>query len=284
MAIRTESRGPVLVVTLDRPEAHNALDGAAAGTLRELFERLAFLPPPPPRPEAGAGPSRPRAIVLRAEGPTFCAGADLREMQRLGQASYEENLAAAKGLGGMYRAIRLCPVPVVAAVQGPAYGGGVGLLAACDIVVAAAEARFAFTETRLGLVAGVIAPLVMARIGEAHCRHWFLTGDPIGSAAALRIGLIDRVADGAELDEAVARVVRSLLAGGPAAQARVKQLLEGLLSLGFEKSLDYTARLLAETRQGEEAQAALAAFARKERAPWAEEAADWPPGSARARE
>ncbi len=275
MSVRTESRGPVLVVTLDRPQAHNALDAGTAGVLKELFERLAFLPPPPPGPAAPDAPARPRVVVLRSEGPTFCAGADLNEMKELGQAGLEENLAAAKALGQMFRAVRLCPAPVVARVQGPAYGGGVGLLAACDIVVAASEARFAFTEARLGIVAGVIAPIVKARLGEAACRHWFLTGDPIQGPVALRLGLVDRLADPGDLDEAVTRVVRSLLLGGAAAHGRIKQLLEGLESLGFERSLDYTARMLAEARTGPEAQAAMAAFLRKEPAPWTEGAAAW---------
>ncbi len=275
MSVRTEMKGPVLVVTLDRSRNHNALDAATAGVLKELFERIAFLPPVPPDPRTATGPCRPRAIVLRSEGPTFCAGADLNEMQALGAADFAENLEAARTLGLMFRAVRLCPVPVVARVQGAAYGGGVGLLAACDVVVAEAEARFAFTEARLGLVAGVIAPLVLARIGEAAARHYFLTGDPIHMPTALRLGLVDRVVDAADLDEAVARVVRSLLAGGPTAHARIKQLLEGLGSLGFEGSLDFTARALAEARTGPEGQAALAAFRRREPVPWAGDTT-WP--------
>ncbi len=275
MSVRTASRGPVLIVTLDRPAAHNALDAATAGTLKELFERLAFLPAPPPAPHDPAAPARPRAIVLRAEGPTFCAGADLSEMQALGRAGFDENVAAATALGRMFRAVRLCPVPVVARVQGPAFGGGVGLLAACDIVVASSRARFAFTEARLGIVAGVIAPLVTARIHEAACRHWFLTGDEIAAREALRLGLVDRLAEPGELDAEVTRVVRSLLRGGAAAHARIKQLLEGLDSLGFEGSLDFTARALAEARTGAEAQAALAAFLGKQPAPWTADAGAW---------
>ncbi|MHB8079279.1 MAG: enoyl-CoA hydratase-related protein [Candidatus Krumholzibacteriia bacterium] len=279
MTVRTEMKGPVLVVTLDRPRAHNALDAAMIGVIGELFERIAGLPPAPVDPAPADGPYRPRAIVLRSEGPTFCAGADLGEMKALGAAGFDENLEAARAIGAMFRAVRLCPVPVVARVQGPAYGGGVGLLAACDIVVADTEAKFAFTEARLGLVAGVIAPLVIGRVGEAAARHAFLTGDPFGAPVALRLGLVDRLADAADLDDAVARVVRSLLAGGPLAHTRIKQLIEGLAPLGFAGSLDFTARALAETRTAPEAQAALAAFLRKEPAPFARETA-WPPAAA----
>jgi methylglutaconyl-CoA hydratase len=281
MSIRTRERGPVLEVILDRPAARNAFDQGMIGQLRGLFERLAALPASAPGAVAAPGasgapgPARPRAIVLRAEGPVFCAGADLEEMKRLGQASLEENLEAAREMGAMFRAIRACPAPVVARVQGPAFGGGVGLVCACDVVVAAPEARFAFTEVRLGLVAGVIAPLVLSRLGEAASRRCFLTGEPLDARTALRLGLVDRVAEGG-LDQEVAAVVRTLLAGGPEAQGRIKQLVEGSVAIGFERSLEFTARMIAEARTGDEAQAALAAFLAKAPAPWAADA-DWPP-------
>ena len=169
MSVRTELRGRVLVVTLDRPEARNAFDGETIEALGNIFEEITSLQPSPPTAANGAvsvEEYRPHVIVLRAEGPVFCAGADLGDMERLGQAGFQENRAAALGMGGMFRAIRLCPAPVVARVQGPAYGGGVGLICACDVVVAGAEAKFAFSEVRLGLVAGVIAPLVTER-GES---------------------------------------------------------------------------------------------------------------------
>lgn len=279
MAVRTRQRGPVLEVTIDRAEVHNAFDLTVIGQLRELFERMAALPPPPymARPaEPLVAPAHPHVVVLRSEGPTFCAGADLNDMRRLGAASFEENLEAARTMGLMFRAVRLCPAPVVARVQGPAYGGGVGLVCACDIVVAAPEARFAFTEVRLGLVAGVIAPLVVARLGEAAARHYFLTGDPIDAVTALRLGLVDRQAGSGALDDEVISVVRSLLKGGPAALARIKRLVEGVSALGYERSLEFTARMIAEARAGDEARAALAAFLGKEPAPW-REVADWPP-------
>ncbi len=269
MSIRTRARGPVLEVTLDRPAAHNAFDMDTVARLRALLERLGALPPPP------APGARPHVVLLRSEGPTFCAGADLADMKRLGQADLEENLEAARAMGAMFRAVRQCPAPVVARVQGPAYGGGVGLMCACDVVVAAPEARFAFTEVRLGLVAGVIAPLVMARLGEAASRHWFLTGDTIDAPAALRLGLIDRLAAPGRLDETADDAVRSLLRGGPAALARVKSLVEGAAELGFARSAEFTARMIAEARTGAEAQAALAAFAAKQPPPWAA-AAVWP--------
>jgi methylglutaconyl-CoA hydratase len=297
MSIRSEQQGEVLVVTLARPEARNAFDLAMIQALRKLFTGLDARPAagadsagsggpgPPPHasgtsdpPRAGV-PVRPHAILLQSEGPVFCAGADLGDMKRLGQASFQENQEAALRMGEMFRAVRSCPAPVVARVQGPAYGGGVGLVCACDIVVASQEARFAFSEIRLGLVAGVIAPLVMDRIGQAAARHYFLTGDPIRAVDGLRIGLIDRLVPPDGLDREIGRTIGSLLRGGPAALGRTKALLEGTLERGFAGSLEFTARMIAEARTSGEAQAALAAFFRKEAAPWARDAS-WPPGGA----
>ena len=280
MSLSKEIVGKVLVVTLDRPEARNAFDSATIETLTELFESVSYREPPPPEgvnDEAlGQGEYRPHAVLLRSTGSVFCASDELSDMRRLGAADFQENLAAATAMGAMFRAIRLCPVPVVARIQGPAFGGGVGLACCCDIVVAGSEARFTFSEVRLGLVAGVIAPLVIERIGQAAARHYFLIGDPIRAVDAWRIGLVDRLAGQEGLDEAVAQTMSSLLQGGPAALGRIKSLIEGTLTLGFERSLDFTAQMIAEARTSPEAQAALAAFFAKEPAPWSTDIS-WPP-------
>ena len=280
MPVTTQMIGKVLVVTLDRPEARNAFDRATIVALTEVFEGLSPLKPAPPGQQDLAayrkGEVRPHAALLRSEGPVFCAGADLDDMRQLGAADFQTNLTAAREMGAMFRAIRLCPVPVVARVQGPAYGGGVGLCCCSDIVVAGAEARFAFSEVRLGLVAGVIAPVVVDRIGQAAARHYFLTGDSIRAVDALRIGLVDKLAGQEGLDTAVQNTLRSLLQGGAAALGRIKSLLEGTLALGLERSLEFTAQMIAEARTSPEAQAALATFFRKEPAPWARDAT-WPP-------
>jgi len=148
MAIHQEVAGRVLVVTIDNPAVKNAFDRETITALSDLF-------------------GRPHVIVLRATGDVFCSGAHLGEMKEMGEADFQENLAAALDMGGMFRAVRSCPAPVVARVQGPAFGGGVGLVAACDVVVASFRVRFSFSEVRLGLVPGVISPLVMDRIGQA---------------------------------------------------------------------------------------------------------------------
>ena len=256
--------GPLLTVTLDRPQAHNAFDHGMVLALRDVFRGL-----------AGADPAdRPHAVLLAATGKTFCAGGDLEDMHRLGRAGFDENLASALELGDMFRAIRSCPVPVVARVQGDAFGGGVGLLCSCDIAVAADHVRLALTEARLGMVAGVISPMVVGRIGAAKARFYCLTGDRIPAAEALAAGLVDRLAPAADLDAAVMGIVGSLLKGGPRALGKVKELIAGVEALGFEESREFTARMIAEARTSPEAQAALDAFLQKRPAPWAADTED----------
>ena len=298
-AIRQEMRGPVLVVTIDRPEARNALDGATIAGLRDLFEDLAGLEPPLPgsggtvngggivggagtmdgggTEDGAASPGhRPHAVLLQSSGDVFCAGADLGDMQRLGESDFETNLEAATAMGAMFRAIHACPAPVVARVQGPAFGGGVGLACSCDVVVASQAARFTFTEVRLGLVPGVIAPLVINRIGPTATRAAFLTAEPIRAVDALRLGLIDRLADQDGLDAAVSRTMTAILNGGPEALGRAKALVDGSVTLGLDRSGDFTAQMIAVARTSGEAQAALRAFLDKQEVPWATFAA-WPP-------
>nr|MEE4267208.1 enoyl-CoA hydratase-related protein [Candidatus Krumholzibacteria bacterium] len=274
MAILQESIGRVLVVTIDNPQVKNAFDQATIDELRQVFDGVAYrdVLPAGQEDQLDIGPQgryRPHVIVLRATGSVFCAGAHLGQMKELGAAGFQENLAAALDMGAMFRAVRNCPVPVVARIQGPAFGGGVGLVAACDLAVAAPEARFAFTEVRLGIVPGVIAPLVIDRIGQRAARACFLTAEPIGAAEALQMGLIDRLAaDSDGLDDAVNTVVRSLLKGGPAALSLCKSLLEGAQSLGFSRSAELCARMIADARTKPEGQAALQAFFDKKPAPW----------------
>lgn len=282
MAIHQQIAGRVLVVTIDNPEVKNAFDRETVDALSDLFEAVAYRDPLPVDPgkalapdgslDIGAGGRfRPHVVVLRSTGDVFCSGAHLGEMKQMGQADFQENLGAALEMGGMFRAVRNCPAPVVARVQGPAFGGGVGLVAACDIVVAAFQARFRFSEVRLGLVPGVISPLVISRIGQAATRHYFLTADVIDGAEAHRIGLVDRLAADGELDVLLESTVKSLLMGGAETLGLCKSLLEGAESLGFVRSGELTARMIAEARTKPEAQAALDSFLAREKTPWAQD-------------
>ncbi len=282
MSIRQDAVGRVLVVTIDNPQIKNAFDRATIDELRQIFDGIAFRDQLPV--DIGSDPAigpdgryRPHVIVLQAVGNVFCAGAHLGEMKALGEADYQENVAAAMDMGGMFRAVRNCPVPVVARVQGPAFGGGVGLVAACDIVVASPKARFAFSEVRLGIVPGVISPLVIDRIGQAAARTYFLTAETIESDEAFGLGLVDKLASGGDgpggLDDVLNSTVDSLLKGGAGALSLCKNLLEGAQSLGFTRSGELTARMIAEARTKPEAQAALSSFFAKEKAPWIQDEA-----------
>lgn len=281
MAVRQEIAGRVLVVTIDNPGTRNAFDRWTSEALLEIFEQVSAREPLSLAQQGSAHPDigpdgryRPQVVVLRSSGDVFCAGAHLGEMKDLGEADFQANLDAAMEMGGMFRAVRNCPAPVVARVQGPALGGGVGLVASCDIVLAGPQARFSFSEVRLGLVPGVISPLIIDRIGQAAARTYFLTGERFDAAEALRIGLVDRLAPGddpQELDALVNRTVNSLLAGGAATLGLCKSLLEGVQSLGYDRSAEVTARMIAQARTQPEAQAALKAFLAKEPAPWVRE-------------
>jgi len=292
MAVRQQTSGPVLVVTLDEPATRHALSAVVVASLHEIFNELSARAPL--NPEAAAEPSpdigpggrwRPRAVVLRSTGAVFCAGAHLGEMAAAGRAEITANLAAAVKLGAMFRAVHDCPAPVVARVQGGAFGGGAGLAAACDLVVAGPAAKFCFPETRLGLVPGVISPLVMQRLGAARARDLFLTARTIEAVEAFWLGLADRLAPAGGLDAAVEAVVEDLLRAGPVALGAAKQLLAEVEALGTDGSAGVCAQRIAEARATPEAQAALAAFAARVPAPWIP-AAPWslPPvdGEARA--
>jgi methylglutaconyl-CoA hydratase len=206
-ALRIERDGPVLRVTIAKPERRNAFDAALIAELTEAF--------------ADVGDAR--AVVLAGDGPSFCAGADVEWQRSSIDLSYEENVADALRLFRMLEAIDDCPAPVVARIQGFALGGGSGVAACADVVLAAEDAVFGFTEVRLGIVPAVISPFVLRRIGAGAARRYFLTGERFGAETALRIGLVHEIASAP--DEAVARVVGHLLAGGPEAVRAAKRLV-----------------------------------------------------------
>src|SRR5512144_1383679 len=211
VVIDTRSDG-VATVTLDRPEVHNAFDDEVIAELMQAFRRL------------GADPAV-RVVVLRAEGKSFSAGADLTLMECVACYSHEQNMADAMALAEMLHALDACPKPTLALVQGPAYGGGVGLVAACDIAVASETASFALTEVRLGLIPAVIGPYVIAAMGERACRRYFLTAERFPAAEAYRLGLVHQVVSADRLDAVAGEFIARLRACGAAAQAGAKELI-----------------------------------------------------------
>ena len=247
--------GSVATVTLGRPEARNALNAALIGEVTRCFEEL-------------AEDESVRVVVLTGEGPSFCAGADVGYMRDTASFSYEENLEDARRLADMFLAVDDLPKPVVARVRGAAIGGGAGLVAAADLAVAEEEARFAFSEVRLGIAPATIAPFVVRKIGFSRARALFLTGERFGADLAREIGLVHEVVPEGELDAAVERVAAQLLQGGPAAQAAIKEALRQVEATEPMEALGIMTQLIAELRAGEEGQEGLGAFLEKREPFW----------------
>jgi methylglutaconyl-CoA hydratase len=247
--------GAVTTVTLTRPDSHNALNAALIEELTRCFEEI-------------SDDERVRVVVLAGEGRSFCAGADVGYMRETAAFSYEENLEDARRLAMMYWTIDECPKPLVARVQRAAMGGGAGLVAVADVAVADSEARFAFSEVRLGIAPATISPFVVRKIGASHARSLFVTGERFGAERAREIGLVHEVVPSDGLDTAVDEKVSDLLEGGPVAQATMKALLRRLETTEPMEAPGLTARVISELRTGEEGQEGLAAFVEKREPRW----------------
>lgn len=243
----------VLSVTLSRPDVHNAFNEELIAEAIDLF--------------GGIGERGVRAVVLRGSGPNFCAGADLNWMSRMVSYTREENVRDSAQLARMYALINACPLPVIGRIQGAAIGGGVGLVAVCDIAIAARDAKFGLSEVKLGIMPAVISPYVIAKIGETHARALFLTGERFDVERALRIGLVHRVAD--DLDAAVDETVKQLMTSGPEAVRECKKLIAHVAAREASEAVPYTIEAIAERRVSGEGQEGMGAFLRKEKPPWA---------------
>lgn len=250
--------GPVARVTLNRPQLHNAFDEALIAGLATTFQAL--------------HEDDSRVVILAGAGRSFSAGADLNWMQRAAGYDEERNRADARALELMLRTIDDCPKPVVAMVQGAAIGGGVGLVAACDIAVAGEAAQFATSEVRLGIVPAVIAPFVVRAIGPREARRWFLTAERFGAAEARRIGLVHEVVPADQLEARVAAMVGELLKGGPEALASAKQLvrLVEMMPQGGSIRAEATVGIIAERRASDEGREGIGAFLEKRKPAWIE--------------
>jgi methylglutaconyl-CoA hydratase len=243
--LRIERDGPVLRVTLAKPERRNAFDAELIRVLHEAFSDVGDA----------------RVVVLAGDGPSFCAGADVEWQRAAIDLSYDENVEDALRLYRMLEAIDTCPAPVVGRLQGYALGGGSGVAACLDIGVAGTDAVFGFSEVKLGIIPAVISPFVLPRIGDA-ARRYFLTGERFGADVALRIGLVSEVTD--DLDAAVERVVAELLTSGPEAAREAKRLVRE------KPDGQETARTAARLRAGDEGQEGLRAFLERRKPTWIE--------------
>lgn len=259
--VRLERTGPggvVARVTLARPEAHNAFDASLIAELRTTFATLAR------EPAADL-----RAVVLAGDGPSFSAGADIAWMRAAMQLDVESNEQDAMVMADTFELIDTCPVPVVARVHGAALGGGAGLCAVSDLVIAESGTRFGFTETRLGILPAVISPFVIAKIGESYARALFPAGRRFDATRAARIGLVHEIVEGEEaLDAAVDAAVADLLAAGPTAARAAKAVVREVRGLGHGSTKWHTARLIARQRVSAEAQEGFAAFAERRKPSW----------------
>jgi methylglutaconyl-CoA hydratase len=249
----------VMRLVLARAEVRNAFD---AGMISEISGALGALMHAPQGAEL-------RLVLLQGEGETFCAGGDLAYMQAQAAATPEENVVDARALGRMFHRLASLPVPVLCHVQGAAIGGGLGLAACSDYVLADAAAVFATSEVRLGLVPGLISPYVIRRLGVAHAAPLLLTGQRMNAAEALRIGLVQRVLDPSEAaGEALTELLGQFLAAGPEAARRTKALLLRVSPLPDADLSEFTARAIAEARASVEGQEGVRAFFAKAAAGW----------------
>ena len=256
-ALALERQGPLGLVTLNRADRHNAFDDALIAELTDVLRSM----------EAEEGI---RVVVLAGAGRSFSAGADLNWMKRMAGFSKDENQRDAMALGALMRTIHSLRKPTVARVHGPAYGGGVGLVACCDIAVCSHGASFALSEARLGLVPAVISPYVVAAIGERAARRYFLTGERMEAAEAWRLGLVhDLAPTDAQMDEKIDAIVEALLQCGPVAQREAKELIRAVAGKPIHSELiQDTAERIARIRSSPEAKEGVAAFLEKRRAGW----------------
>jgi methylglutaconyl-CoA hydratase len=254
-------RGPVEYLELNRPDVRNAFDDT---TIREMTWWA----------ESVASDRDVRAVVMSGAGPVFCAGADVRWMARVVDYSQEENLEDAGNAARLFLALDRLPMPVIGRVHGAALGGGAGLCAVCDIVVAADDVVFGFTEVKLGIIPAMIAPFVLAKIGRSAARELFVTGARFDAARAQQIGLVHTVVPSAELDGAVAACIREVLTAGPEAVAAIKALIPEVARRGPADATSLTAEALARRRVSNEGQEGLRAFLERRPAAWARTSAD----------
>ena len=245
----------VAYITFNRPDVHNAFNDVMIRELIDIFDRL-------------ESQSDVRVVVLSGKGKSFCAGADLNWMRRVKDYSYDDNLHESLELSDMLYGIYSSSKPTVARVNGAAIGGGTGLVAVCDIAIAASTAKFSFSEVKIGLIPACISPYVVKKCGEGRCREFFLTGERMTAERALGAGLVNKVVAVEELDQAVAEQVKQLLSSGPEAIARCKELLRNVPLMTYDEVKKYTAEVIARIRISQEGQEGMAAFLEKRKPKW----------------
>lgn len=254
--ILSNTNSQITTLTLNQPELHNAFDERLITELTEKLEKINQDP-------------NIRVVILAANGKSFCAGADVHWMQKMANYSYEENLADAKKLAKLMYVLYSLQKPTIALVQGPAYGGGVGLVACCDIAIANPTANFCLSEVKIGLVPAVISPYVIKAIGERAARRYFLTAEKFTASEAQNLGLIHIIVPTEELQQKGDQLAKLLLNNSPQALTCAKQLIAEVTSRSLEQELiDITTKYIADIRISAEGQEGLKAFLEKREPQW----------------
>ena len=244
-----------ITITLNRPDVHNAMDEQLMKELTLCFKEL-------------YNDDDIRVVVLTGNGKSFCAGADLNWMKSMVNYSKEENIKDSRLLLDLYETIYSCPKPVIGRINGHAFGGGVGLLAVCDLNVALPGLKFAFSEVKLGIIPSVISTFIVKRIGTANMRRLFITGERFTSEYAKEIGLIDYIVSEEKIDSEIQRYVEQMYSSGPVAIKEVKKLVDKYEKTELEDYKKYTVEKIAELRVSEEGQEGIAAFLEKRKSKW----------------
>jgi len=257
--ILTELDGTTAIITLNRPDKHNAFDDVLINELTEQLLALEQI-------------AEVRAVVLSASGKSFSAGADLNWMKRMAAYSQAENSTDAMALAKLMSTLHQLSKPTIARVQGAAYGGGVGLIACCDMAVGTQDAAFALSEVRLGLIPAVISPYVVAAIGQRAARRYFLTGERFDAAEGYRLGLLSDLCNSEEdMDEKLGELIAAVMASGPNAIGEAKSLITAVANQPITDALIAdTAQRIAKVRVSVEGQEGLQAFIQKRKPAWAE--------------
>ena len=245
----------VFTIILDRPQIHNAFNDELIKQMTDVFKSIEEDP-------------EVRLVVLTGAGKSFCAGADLNWMKSMINYSKAENIEDSRHLYRMFKSINNCSKPVIGKVNGHALGGGVGLVAVCDYVLAIENAKFGFTEARLGLVPAVISPFCLAKIGQSHARAWFLSGEMFKAQKALSMGLIHEVCSAEDFETCYKKVEDSFLKAGPKAAIKAKDLIRTVLQISPDTMEEFTCRQIAARRVSNEGQEGMAALLEKRKAEW----------------
>lgn len=251
--IDLEIKNQIATVTLNRSEVHNALSSEMINELTKIFLDL-------------DKDKNVRVVILQSEGKSFCAGADLNYMKSMVDASYEENLKDAEVLGLMFKAIYDCSKPVIAKVQGSAFGGGVGLISACDIAIAKDDCLFALSEAKIGLVPGVISPFIIRKTGFSNASRYFLTSERFNSNKAKEIGLISEIVN--DLDKKIGELASTILENGPEAVSACKKLIRDVVDREINDALNISKEYIAKCRVSSEGQEGIKAFFEKRKPKW----------------